>query len=109
PGRLAHRLVGQGAGEYPCRMWTSRLRRKPTVFEHRERQEDVCLLVAAPDPHPRSPIGAEAADILSLVENMTARWSQVTREQVDHRRFAGAVGAEHGMQLTAMNIDRDII
>jgi hypothetical protein len=77
------------------------------VLEHREVVEDVGDLEAARQALAVDLEGLEADDVLALEFDAAFGGRQARADQVEQRGFAGAVGADDGVALAAMDVEVD--
>ena len=84
-----------------------RLRREAAVLEHAELGEDRGALVAAAEAGAGAPRLRPAGDVVAGEAHRAGGRRELAGEHVDQRRLAGAVGADHGMDLADVQVERD--
>jgi hypothetical protein len=53
--------------------------------------------------------GLEAGDVLALVEDPPARRRQELRQEIEERGLAGAVRADHRVDVAALELERHVL
>ena len=105
-GRRVDLVVALGAAEEAHRARQPRLRREAAVLERAEAEEDVGLLVAAPDAALRNPLRRQPGDVLAEQLDAAGARREVAREHVDQRGLARAVGPDHRVHRAAAALER---
>src|SRR5579863_3545010 len=78
------------------------------IFEYGQFLEDVGALERASDPHAADAVRRRAGDVAAVEPYRAAIRPQMPGDQVEQRRLAGAVGADHGRDLTGIDRQADI-
>src|SRR5262245_35646755 len=107
-GALVHR--GEPVGVAPeAIVGDARLGGDADVLEHREIAEDVGDLVRARDAEARHGVGGLPRDVLALEQDLAGRGGQHAGEEVEERRLARSVGADHRAQFPPAHLEVDAV
>src|SRR4029453_1341780 len=86
----------------------ARLRSETAVLEGSEGRKDIGLLVTAADADARATVMRKMCDVPAPVMDAASRCRQIPRHKIDHRRRAGAGGAELGVELAVVELYCDV-
>ena len=85
------------------------LRRQPQVFGHRQFEEQIGDLERAREPGCQHAVGRLRGAIHALDQHLAVARTQCPGDQVEQRRFAGAVRPDHGGDAIARDDEADVV
>src|SRR5215208_715672 len=79
------------------------------VLEHRHRAEQLDVLEGAGDPALHDPVRRRLQERLLLEGDLAFVWFVEPRDQIEHRRLAGAVRADEPDDLPLVHVERYVV
>src|SRR5437763_10564194 len=83
--------------------------RELNVSCNRHRAEGGCELKCAAAPKPPELATGKAGDVAIVEAHLSGIWSELSVDDVEAGRLAGAIGADQGQELACAEIEADIV